>query len=349
MIEPVEFNKQPQRVLIVLPTWVGDVVMATPFLDALFARFQTSEVSLLMYKHLFSILEGGPWIATAKHVHFWSEDSDTLINDLKSQAIDAAILLPNSFRVAWFARKIGAKRRIGFSRDARGWLLTDPLPVPNRQGFKFSPLPLIDYYNRFAEHLGCEQPGDAMTLFTTQADDTSTTQRLQNEGVSPEQPIVTLCPGANFGASKCWHPERFAGVADELVRNHGVSIVISPGPGEEPLAERIAEEMEEQCYLLTQPCLTLGELKSLMKQSALLIGNDTGPRHYARAFDIPRVTIFGPTEQRWTDTSHDKETIVKVDVPCGPCQKKVCPLKERVCMDRITVQDVYDASRAYLD
>ena len=86
-----------------------------------------------------------------------------------------------------------------------------------------------------------------------------------------------------------------------------------------------------------------------MKQSALLIGNDTGPRHYARAFDIPRVTIFGPTEQRWTDTSHDKETIVKVDVPCGPCQKKVCPLKERVCMDRITVQDVYDASRAYLD
>ena len=350
MIEPIEFNDEPRRVLIVLPTWVGDVVMATPFLDALFARFDSSEVSLLMYKHLFSILDGGPWTDTAKQIYFWNkDDTNTLVHELKAQQFDAAILLPNSFRVAWFAKKIGAKRRIGFSRDARGWLLTDPLPVPNRRGFKFEPLPLVNYYNTFGQYLGCKTPGDAMSLFTTDEDEASTTQRLEREGIPADATIVTLCPGANFGASKCWHPERFAGVADELVRHQRVSVVISPGPGEEPLAERIAEAMEEKSYLLTEPCLTLGELKSLMKRSSLLIGNDTGPRHYARAFDIPRVTIFGPTEQRWTDTSHDKETIVKVDVPCGPCQKKVCPLKERVCMDRITVQDVYEASKPYLE
>ena len=106
--------------------------------------------------------------------------------------------------------------------------------------------------------------------------------------------------------------------------------------------------MTEASVLLAEPCLTLGELKSLVNRSALLLGNDTGPRHYARAYNIPRVTIFGPTEQRWTDTSHGRETIVKVPVPCGPCQKKVCPLKERVCMDRITVDRVYDACTEYL-
>lgn len=325
--------------------------MATPFLSAIFQRFENAEISLLMYRHLHAILDGGPWTTRC---HFWpaksatSEEYNLWLNTLRSESFDLAILLPNSFRVAWTIRKLGIRRRVGYSRDARGWLLTDPLPVPNRQGFGFQPLPLVDYYDNFAAWLGCETPGDQMTLYTTPADEASTDERLRAEGVGATATIVTVCPGANFGASKCWHPERFAAVADELIENQDATIVISPGPGEEPLAEKIAETMSGPHVLLSEPCLTLGELKSLIKRSSLLIGNDTGPRHYARAFDTPRVTIFGPTEQRWTDTGHDRETIVKVDVPCGPCQKKVCPLKERICMDRISVAQVYDACAPYL-
>ena len=92
----------------------------------------------------------------------------------------------------------------------------------------------------------------------------------------------------------------------------------------------------------------LGELKSLIARSDLLLGNDTGPRHFGRAFDIPRVTVFGPTEQRWTDTSHGKESIVKVEVPCGPCHKKKCPLEEQVCMTRVTVEMVSAACEEQL-
>ena len=348
-MQALQFKQTPQRVLLVLPTWVGDVVMATPFVRALFERFPDAEITLLMSRHLFPLLEGSPWVA---HCEFWAPRKKTpeakqqqreLQARLRAQHFDLAVMLPNSLRSAWLSFRAGAKRRVGFNRDGRGLLLTDRIPVPNRIKGGYEPLPLCDYYAVLAEALGMPHPGDALTLYLTDEADAAVEQRLAAEGVRPEQPLVVLCPGANFGASKCWAPERFAAVADKLVQRQDAAIVISPGPGEEPLAEAIVAAMAEPGVLLTQPCLTLGELKSLIAEADLLLGNDTGPRHFGRAFDTHRVTVFGPTEQRWTDTSHGNETIVKVDVPCGPCHKKVCPLEEQVCMTRVTVEMVADA------
>lgn len=332
-----------------MPTWVGDVVMATPVLSAIAHRFPDAHLALLTHKHLQDVVEGMPW---AQHIHLWAgkpkdrtsrQAYRAWLQDLKQEAYDTIILLPNSLRVAWFAWRMGARHRIGYDRDGRGLLLTHALPVPNRTKGGYEPLPLVEYYANLAANLGCPPPGDQLQLAANEADEEALTQRLEAEGVAPDATLVVLCPGANFGASKCWHPERFAAVADNLVRHHNATIVISPGPGEEPLAQAIVQSMQADAVLLDAPCITLGELKSLIKRSALLLGNDTGPRHFARAFDTPRVTIFGPTEARWTDTSHDRETIVRVDVPCGPCHKKVCPLAERVCMDDVTIPMVTQA------
>lgn len=348
-MQVMQFKQSPQRVLLVLPTWVGDVVMSTPFVAALFDRFPDAEITLLMNRHLYPLLEGSPWVA---HCEFWAPRKKTpeakqqqreLLSRLQARQFDLAVMLPNSLRSAWTCFRAGARRRVGFNRDGRGLLLTDRVPVPNRIKGGYEPLPLCDYYAVLADTLGMPHPGDGLTLYLTDEADAAVQQRLADAGMRPEQPLVVLCPGANFGASKCWAPERFAAVADKLVQGHDAAIVISPGPGEEPLAEAIINAMTEPGILLTQPCLTLGELKSLIADADLLLGNDTGPRHFGRAFDTHRVTVFGPTEQRWTDTSHGNETIVKVDVPCGPCHKKVCPLEEQVCMTRVTVDMVADA------
>ena len=345
----LQFDLAPRRVLLVLPTWVGDVVMATPFIEALFRRFPDAEITLLMNRHLFGVLEGSPWV---EHCLFWpprnkspqaKAQSKVLLDDLKRSAFDLAVMLPNSLRSAWLCWRSGASRRVGFNRDGRGLLLTDPLPVPNRQGRHYQPMPLVDYYAVLAQALGCEHPGDALTLFTTEDADKAVSRRLEEGGVDSAAPLVVLCPGANFGASKCWAPERFAAVADQLVAIHGVAVAISPGPGEEPLARAITESMAQPSILLEAPCLTLAELKSLISRASLLLGNDTGPRHFGRAFDVPRVTVFGPTEARWTETSHGKEMIMRVEVPCGPCHKKVCPLEEQICMTRVTVENVAGA------
>lgn len=367
-VKPLRFANEPQNILLILPTWVGDVVMATPFIESLFARFPQAKVSFVLNRHLTSLLEASPWVG--QHFHWPKKGKSTeakqaqkaLVRQLRAQNFDLAITLPNSFRSAWLCWQAGAKRRVGFNRDGRGLLLTDRIPVPNRASSRerqasitkgrFTPLPLVEYYAVLAQALGCPTSGDNLQLFTTPAEDQAVLERLAACGYEPsppqQQPLVVVCPGANFGASKCWPPERFAQVADELVKQHNACIAISPGPGEEPLAEAIAEAMQQPSALLVTPCLTLGELKSLIARSDLLLGNDTGPRHFGRAFDVHRVTVFGPTEERWTDTSHGRESIVRVQVPCGPCHKKVCPLVRQDCMEDVTVAMVAAASHEQL-
>ncbi|QFU77283.1 lipopolysaccharide heptosyltransferase II [Halioglobus maricola] len=350
----IRFAPSPRRVLLVLPDRVGEVAMATPFIRGLFARFPEAQIHLLMNRPLLPLLEGSPWL---NHAHFHAPRDKTpeaksarqqLLSELKAQEFDLAVMLPDSLRSAWLCFRADAKHRLGFSRNGRGLLLTDRVAVPNKIRGGYEPMPLCDYYAVLAAALGMAHPGDELQLFLVDHADAAVVQRLAGEGVRPEQPLVVLCPGAGFGASRYWPPERFAEVADQLVRRFGAAIVIPPGPGEEALAELVRDAMHEQCFLLTEPCLSLGELKSLIADADLLLGNDTGPRQFGRAFDTPLVTVFGPTEQRWTDTSYVRESIVKVNVPCGPCHKNVCPLEEQVCMTQVTVDAVVAACEEQL-
>jgi heptosyltransferase-2 len=89
--------------------------------------------------------------------------------------------------------------------------------------------------------------------------------------------------------------------------------------------------------------LTLGAMKEIVRRCDLMVTNDTGPRHIAAAFDVPVVTIFGPTHPQWTEIYYAKERQVAVKVFCGPCQKKTCPLDHR-CMTRVTPGMVHEAA-----
>jgi heptosyltransferase-2 len=99
---------------------------------------------------------------------------------------------------------------------------------------------------------------------------------------------------------------------------------------------------------LAQAGLTLGALKEIIRRCDVMITNDTGPRHIAAAFDVPVVTIFGPTHPEWTEIYFDKEKKVSVPVFCGPCQKKICPLDHR-CMVLVTPGMVYETAMGLLN
>jgi heptosyltransferase-2 len=160
-------------------------------------------------------------------------------------------------------------------------------------------------------------------------------------------PLILLNPGAQYGAAKCWLPEYFAQLADRFIEELGATVLISSAPKERPIVEAINRHMTHAAIDLARSGCTLGALKEIVRRCDLMVTNDTGPRHIAAAFDVPVVTIFGPTHPEWTEIFFEKERKISVPVFCGPCQKKTCPLDHR-CMTRVTPAMVFDASMQLL-
>ncbi len=341
---------EPQSILVVLPTWVGDFVMATPILRAIRKRFPKARITFLMEPNLHDLVRGGDWMDEClewppkERRKPWNREYRKVAAALRARRLDWAVMLPNSARSALIAFMARAKRRIGYNRDGRGFLLTDRVPVKNRVDGKFVPVPMVEHYADLAKAIGCERPSDRLELFTTPDCDESVRQRLEGVGARGSGPLVVISPGAKYGAAKCWPPDRFACVADRLVEEQGASVVITCGPGEEGIARSIGSAMKQRGLVFDDPRLTLGELKSLVRRCDLLICNDAGPRHFAKAFDVPVVTVFGPTHVEWTATSYAAERIVRIDVDCGPCQKRDCPLGHVKCMTGVTVDAVFGAA-----
>lgn len=400
--------------LVILPTWVGDLVMATPTLRAIRKRFASARITFLLNHNLRELVHGGSWmdeciewpavrtrsasdgpgaiadcrlpIADCRERTAAPSSFPGLVRELRTRKFDLAVLLPNSFRAAWIAWCAGARRRVGYARDGRSWLLTDRLdpnpkrqrrvhsrvptglnpvaepssPDPIRMGTKlpvklgrYTPTPLVEYYADLAEAIGCDRPGHRLELFTTSDCDASVERRLMNLGILAHRPLVVFSPGAKFGAAKCWPAERFGELASRLIRERDAQVLVACGPGEEPIARKIGEHVTDaetrgKCHILDTPRLSLGELKSLIRRSDLLVCNDAGPRHIAKAFDVPVVTVFGPTHPHWTSTDYPNERVVRIDVDCGPCQQRLCPLGHHQCMTGVSVDAVFQAAASLL-
>lgn len=335
----------PQRVLIFIPNWVGDVVMATPALRAMRLQFPTARIVHLMRPYVAEVLGGLRfcdeqvfWPAGRQPMRKRWGEFTRLVWELRRERFDMAVLLTNSFRTAFMARLVRAERRVGYLRDGRGGLLTDPLPTV-KSGKRYVPVPALDYYNRIARYLGCEKVHDRMELATVSADEAAIDTRLGAAG--DKRPLVVLNPGANFGWAKCWPAEYFAALSDMLIDRLGARVIASTTPRERSIADRIRAAARRPLEIFVDPPLGLGPLKALIRRASLLVTNDTGPRHFASAFGVPVVTVFGSSDPAWTVTRFAGERNVHLKLECQPCMKRVCPLKHHNCMQQLEPEAVY--------
>lgn len=335
-----------RRVLVVIPNWVGDVVLATPVLAALRAHFAGARITYLLRKYVGEIVDGGGWHDEVVH---WPAGGGLtrevrtlrLARRLREQRFDLALLFTNSFRSALVVWQARVARRVGYAREGRGWLLTDRLRPRKRDG-EFVPSPMLPYYVKIAERAGCPVTDWRLRLGLTPQQEQAGRDLRRQYGLDEGARYAVINPGAAFGAAKCWLPERFAEVCDRLWAEHGLRSVLVGAPHEAPLMQRIAHLARRDVLGGAPPGTTLGSLKVLVREAALLVCNDTGPRHYGNAFGVPTVTIFGPTHQAWTDTDYPGEVKLQVPVECGPCQLKTCPLDLR-CMTGLTTDLVMAA------
>ena len=335
------------NIAVFLPNWVGDVVMATPALRALRRQFATAHITAICRSYVVGVLEGAPWFE--RHLFLdrqgpWSNRWPSVAWQLRRANIDLAVLFPNSFRSALAARLGGCKRRIGFHRDGRGWLLTDRLAPIRDEAGRFKPSPVIDDYNRLAQAAGCASPGYRLELFTTRADESAADRVCEKFRITAADEVVCLNPGAAFGAAKFWPAESFALLAQRLVNTRGSKVLVLCGPSEREQARDIVKRSAHAyAFSLADEPLSLGLTKALVRRAALLVTTDSGPRHFAAAFDRPVVSLYGPTFVDWTRTYFDKEINLQKKVPCGPCQLRVCPT-DHVCMRLLTPEEVFAAA-----
>ncbi len=338
-------EQAPRRILLVLPNWVGDVVLATPALKGVRARFPKAEISVLFRPFLAELLRGCGWFDHELH---WPAQNGLggaltfvrLAKQVRSGAFDTAVLFTHSFRSALLARLARIPQRVGFARDFRGWLLTDRLP-PLREAGRFVPAPVSAAYADLVRRLGCSVDRLLPTVGVSERQEAEGRELLARYRLNGNRYAI-LSAGAAFGAAKCWLPERFAEVCDGLAKRYGLTPVLVGAPGERSLMRRIAGLARQRPVVCDDPFTTLGTLKVLVRGAALMVCNDSGPRHVAIAFNVPLVTVFGPTHQAWTDTGYAGEIKLQAQVECGPCQLRRCPLDHR-CMAAVTSEQVLEA------
>jgi heptosyltransferase II len=332
-------NQAPQRLVIRVPNWVGDIVMATPILEAAAADSRWADVQFVMRKHLAPLLADAPWAGRIETI----ESSGQEVALYRKLNPDAVLLLSNSFGAALRAFRARIPVRAGSALSGRRWLLTHSFVPPTRLGRRV-PVPTAHLHRDAAGLLGIRPPDLHPKLWVRSELERASRDELAAAGLAPGEPYVLCCPGAAFGAAKLWPPDRFAAVLDALYEEHGWRAVIGGGPGEEPLMAAVAKACSHRAIDLANSPRDLERLKAQVKNAELLLVGDSGPRWVAAAFDVPCVSIMGPNFPELTATSLENCRIVRRDdLECSPCLERTCPLKHHECMNGLPAERAIEA------
>ncbi len=327
------------RILVRAANWLGDAVMSLPALRSIRERFPNSHIAV----------QARPWVAdlyardrvldevipyTARRGAFDWTGKWRAARGLRARRFDTAILLANSFDSALIVWLAGIPRRIGYDRDGRRWLLTDPIPVPAA-----GELPRHEcyYYLELLRRAGIRNGlGEAGSVLLDGADDAreSGLRRLARSGI--EGPVVGVSPGAAYGGAKRWPPERFAEAAARVAGTIGGSVAVFGSPEEREVCDVVAAGCRARNFAGET---TLREYIELAAACRVFLTNDSGAMHVAYALGVPVVAIFGATDHEATGPLGPLARVVREPVDCSPCLLRECPIDHR-CMIRVSADRV---------
>jgi len=331
-----------KRILIWLPSPMGDAILTTASLRAIRNLFSDSEITFYGNNTVKELLS--PNSLCDKWIVQTSKNPLKTAGTLRKYNFSKAILFKNSFASGLGVFLARIPQRVGYSRECRGIFLTDKLYPRKSKDGKFVPYPMIDYYSGIAEYLGAEVHSKKPYLEISEKDTENIREKFGN--FSKDTPLVVLVPGGAYGPSKYWASERFAELADRLIDKYNARVVISVANNteEKKTASAICEISSNKLLNLGDEPVTLGELKALFSGAELVICNDTGPRHIAIALGRKVITLFGPNNPEWTETGYEKETKIIGEATCAPCERPVCRQDKHLCMESITVEMVARAA-----
>ena len=333
-----------QKLLVWLPSPLGDAVLCTPALKAIRKHFYDASITFIASNTTRRILQ------PCDLCDGWIKPASPIKLAKKIKRFDKAILFKNSFGSALTLYLAGIPERIGYDRDWRGMFLTNKIKPKMEHPCKFKPSSMIDYYLKVCKQLGCDISDRTMELSVSDDDLASISDKF-SEVMNSQKPLAIFVPGGAFGPSKCWKTDRFAKLADKLIDKYNANVVVSVAPNEieKLMANKIVRQSKRKLFNLGDMKLSLGELKALFSKADIVITNDTGPRHIAIALKRKVLTMFGPNNPEWTQTGYPDETQICGKAGCVPCDRPKCRMKKHICMDSITVEQIFDAASEILD
>jgi heptosyltransferase-2 len=332
------------KILVRATSWVGDAVLSLPALQALRESHPAAEIHILarpwvsgLYGRESFCDELIPYEAP-RGWHGFGE-KQRLAADLRRRRFDCAILLQNAFEAAALVRWAGIPQRIGYARDARGWLLTHPIPVPRPGEIprhqRFYYLELL----KRAKLIPAYETDSVIRLNGMAAAALQGRERWQEAGI--EGAVVGVSPGAAYGGAKRWLPEWFAEAAVAVARGRGAQVGVFGSREEAEICELVCQKVraEGQACVNFAGRTTLAEFIEMAAACEVFLTNDSGPMHIASALGIPTVAVFGATDERATGPTGEQSRVVREPVECSPCLLRECPIDHR-CMTRVTAERV---------
>lgn len=312
-------------ILIILPNWLGDAVMATPAIEAICTLHPNARLTMVGSYVSIEALKDHPQ-CTRSYIDETKKSGNRFLNTYRFAkelgAHDLAITFRNQFYSSlllyWSGSSSTAGRRSWHSR-----LFLDHPIKP------YHPSHLVEQYRDVMQSL-LVQPLLLESL------------KLHIPPHIYHRPTLGINPGATYGSAKRWYPEKFAEVARAYSDHY--EIILFGGPNEIEMANDIESRLKGVNLINLAGKTSVKELCSHIGGLDLFLTNDSGPMHVAAAYQVPTVAIFGPT--RHLETSqwmNEKSCIVRHDMECAPCMKRECPLKHHECMKNITSAEVIEA------
>ncbi len=365
------------RILLIKPSALGDVVHTLPVLVKLRARYPRARIDWLITPENAEIVRYHP--ALSNVVLFARRDFSKrgrrwraflsffdLLKQIRRAKYELVVDMHGQVRSAFFALISGARVRIGFDRPIKRGLTVsvehDLKNIPShgwrgaREGSWIAythriPIPTldihaIDRYLWVAPLLGLDDnPPDLAIHLSPQAAD-RVNRLLEEHGVPASKPLVVLVPGTIW-ETKHWTIEGFAGVARQFLQD-GFAVALAGTRRDQQRCRQIAAAAPGTCDLSGKT--TPADLAALIRRAEVAVTNDSGSMHVAASLGKPMVSVFGPTNPVHIGPYERPESVVRVDLPCSPCNYRrlsQCPFGH-ACMNQVTSTMVVERVRKIL-
>jgi len=317
------------HILIIGPAWVGDMVIAQSLFKALKQRNPNAVIDVLAPAWSAPLVERMPEVDHSivlpfRHGEWRFLDRYRMGQSLRSKNYDHAYVLPNAWKSALIPWAAKIPHRTGWLGEQRFLLLND-FRYLDRSRY---PL-MIERFVALADRPNAPLP-HPLPKPRLSIKQGAVTAALIKHGMSVHKPIIALCPGAEFGASKRWPPEYFAELACKMLVE-GWEVWLFGSPKDKELAYSIERKTQNRCQNLIGKTNLL-EAIDLLSLVEVVITNDSGLMHIAAALEKPQIILYGSSSPAFTPPLSDKAMSLSLELVCSPCFKRECPLQHHRCL-----------------